>query len=455
MLRIKSVDVLHGNLLRSIVVYCIPVILIGLVQSLFNAVDLMVLGYVADTGAVASVGATTSIIHLLVNTFFGFSSGAKVVLARLIGAGEEERTQKTVSTSLILALAIGLLTAVGGFFLAGSFLRITECPAECYEGALLYMRIYLAAAPAIMIYNFGSAILTVSGDSQRPLYYMLLSGGLNLVLNFVLCFLLPQKVAAVAIATAISQLVGAVLVVIRLLKMDGICRLNPRRMRWSNSSFRKLVTNGVPIALSTALYPIANLQIQTQVNSFGPATMAGNSAMSSIETMMGTIASSPWAATATVFVGQNLGANRTDRVKRSILYPLVISASLGVLLGTLGCLFSRYLAALYVTEEAAIAAAQTRMMYTLLPLAVSGVNSVLSHVIQAFGYSTFCTVNSVVSVLLFRVFWMNLIYPLDPSFDMLCRCYLVSWLLILTVNVTFTLYLYYGKFKKGKLRRVM
>ena len=454
MIRIKNVDIVHGNLLKSIVRYCVPVILIGLVQSMFNAVDLVVLGKMADTTAVASVGATTSLIHLLVNSFFGFSSGAKVVLARLLGANEEDKVRRTVSTSMLLATLLGCLTAVAGFFLAPVFLRVTDCPAECFDGAALYMRVYLAAAPAIMLYNFGSAVLSASGDSQRPLYYMLVSGGMNVVLNFVLCWLMPQKVAAVAIATAVSQIVGALLVLMRLLRMEGACRLNLRKLRWSRFAFRKLMVNGAPLALYSARYPVANLQIQAQTNSFGAAVMAGNSAAISIEGMIGPVASSAWASTTTVFVGQNLGANKPERVKKSILYPLCISTALGLLLGVAAMLFSRPLLSLYVSEEAAILGGRIRMTYVVLPYAIACANGILSHVIQAFGYSAFCTVNSVVSVLLFRVFWMNLVYPLCPTFDTVCQCYLVSWCLILVVNVAFTLYLYKGKFKKGRLKKL-
>lgn len=455
MLRIKNVDMLHGSIFKALILYTIPVILIGLVQSLFNTVDLMVLGIMSDTESVAAVGATTSIIHLLVNSFFGFSSGAKVVLARLLGASEEERVRKTVSTAMLLSVILGILVAVGGFFFSEWFLHITDCPEECFRDALLYMRVYLAAAPAIMVYNFGSAVLTASGDSQRPLYYMLLSGGLNVVLNFVLCLIMPQKVAAVAISTAVSQLVGAVLVVVRLLKMDGVCRLDWKHLCWSHAAFGKLVLNGVPIGLNTALFPIANLQIQAQVNSFGTATIAGNSAMASIENMAGTVASSPWASAATVFVGQNLGAGQPKRVKKSIFYPLGIAATLGLVLGVLGTLCSRPLSSLYVHgDEAAIQAAQTRMMYTLLPYCVACINSVLSHVVQSFGYAVLSTTNSVVSVLLFRVFWMNVVYPLYPSYAAICQCYLLSWLLVLLVNIVCVLYLYHGKFKKGKLKKM-
>ena len=452
--RIKSVDMLHGNLLGLIIKYTIPIIFIGLIQSLFNAVDIMVLGYVADTNAVASVGATTSIVHLLVNTFFGISTGAKIVLARLLGSGEGERVKKTVSTSMLLALALGVIVAVAGYFLSPIFLTLTDCPQECFDGALIYMRLYLVASPVIMLYNFGTAILSVSGDSQRPLYYMLASGGVNVVLNFVLCFIMEEKVAAVAIATAVSQMLGALLVIIRLTRMSGLCRLDLRHLSWSNVAFRKVMSNGIPIGLSSALYPIANLQIQAAVNSFGPAVIAGNSAMSSIEGVVSNIAAAPWGATTGVFVGQNIGADNKKRVRGTIFYCLGISAALGVILGVLGTVFSHPLVSLYVSDEAAIEAAQVRMMYTLLPHAIAAINGILAQTVQAFGYSMLSTVNSIFSVLVFRAIWMQFVYPTQPTFDMLCRCYFVSWLLVLTVNIVFVLYLYNSKFKKGNIKKM-
>ena len=454
MIKIKNVDMIHGNLFRSIIVYAIPIVFIGLVQSLFNAVDMVVLRCVADTVAIASVGATTSIIHLLINAFFGISAGAKVVLARYLGSGNDDETKKTVSTSMLTAVIIGIIAGILGFFLAPFFLNITNCPTECFDGALIYMRLYFISAPIMMIYNFGSAVLSVSGDSQRPLYYMLVSGVLNVALNFVLCFVMEEKVAAVAIATAVSQLLGAILVVLRLVRMSGVCRLDVKRLCWDNKAFGKIMFNGIPIGLSSALYPIANLQIQSAVNSYGPAVMAGNSAMANIEGIVGTVSNAAWGTTAGVFVGQNLGANNRKRVKQSILICLMTATVLGLIFG-IGCtIFSRPLISLYVTDEAAIIAAQTRMMYTLLPHAIAAITGVLSNTLQAFGYSIICTGNSIVSVLLFRVFWMNVIYPIDQTFDMLCRCYIVSWLLVFTVNVVCVLYLYNFKLKRGVVKEV-
>ena len=455
MAKIRNVDMVNGNLLGAIIRFSIPVILIGLIQNLFNAVDMVVLGQMADTYAVASVGATGVILGLLVNVFFGISQGTKVVLARFLGANDEEKIKKTVSTAMITGFSLGVISAVIGTVLAEPFLVLTDCPSDCMDGALLYMRIYVASAPAIMVYNFGTSILTVSGDSQRPLYYMIAAGILNVILNFILCLILPQKVIAVAVATVASQVLGAILVLNRLSRMQGSCHFTFRQLTWSRSAFGRLMSNGLPMALNSALYPVANLQIQAATNSFGSAVIAGNAASASIETLIGTASGSPWGAAATAFVGQNLGANKKDRVKKTILYCLGIAVVIGTFLGLVGYLFSVPLSSLYVgDDQAAIAATQTRMKYVLLPYAICVIFGIVNHVIQAFGYASFTATVNIVCVLLFRVFWMAVVYPLNPTFDTLCLCYPVSWSLTLLTCGSFLLYLYFGKFKKGTLKKM-
>ena len=452
----KNVDMIHGNLIRAIIRYAIPVLFMGLIQKLFNAVDIMVLGAVADTNAVASVGATSSIVSLLIDSFFGISSGTRVVLSRLLGAGEEKKAQKTASTSILIALGLGLLTALAGFLFAPTFLSVTKCPAECYDGALTYLRIYLLAAPAVLLYNFGSAILEVSGDTKRPLIYMMIAGAMNVVLNLLLCMVLEEKVAAVAIATAVSQLTGAVLVLIRLFRMEGICRLRLRRMRWSNSSFVAIMKNGLPIALYSAMYPFANLQIQTQVNSFGPAYIAGSTATSNLDSILATVAVTPLAHAITAFMGQNMGAGKPERVKKTILFCTTVSVLMSLALGVLGStVFARPLISLFVSDEAAMAAGRERLLYVMLPYCIAAVGSCLARVIQSFGYSAYTTVNSIVTVCLFRFFWTATVYAAYPTFGVLCLCFPVSWALSALVNLPFALYLYYGRYKKGKLKRVM
>ena len=454
MARIKNVDVLHGNLFKSIISFGIPLLFVALIQSLFNAVDIMVLGQMADTHAVAAVGATTSIVHLLVTLSLGIATGAKIVLARLIGEGVKEKTEQTVFTSIMTAFLLGGITMIIGFLLAPAFLTLTQCPQDIFADAKLYMQIYFAAAPAIMLYNFGSTILQVSGDSKRPLYYMIISGLLNIILNFILCLILSQKVAAVAIATAVSQLVGAILVFRRILVMEGDCRLRLRGGKWNWLSFRKLMSNGLPIGFSSALYSLANLQIQSALNMFGPDAIAGNAATTNLEGIESSVVTTPWSSTVGVFVGQNVGADNKKRVKKSILVCTAISITLGAVCSAIIALFSKPILSLFVNSEDAIVYGQIRILYIIIPYVIACLNGILSNTIQAFGYSIFSTVNSIICVFVFRMIWMQYVYPLCPTIHVLMQCFLVSWILVVIVNLIFFFYLYYRKFKANKIKKM-
>ena len=455
MLGRKNLDIVNGDLLKTIIIYALPIMFIKLIQSLFNSVDIIVLGNVADTNAVASVGATGAIISLIVDTFFGISSGARIVLARLVGEGNAVRVKKTVSTALITATALGVFVAIIGIYFADWFLVVTKCPAECFVGAKLYVQIYVFSAPAILIYNFGTAVLNVEGDTQRPLYYMLISGVTNVVLNIILCLILPQKVTAVAVATAVSQILGAFLVMRRICTMDGLCRFRFSEICWSKTAFRKIMYNGIPIGITHAFYPFSNLQIQSQINALGPAVMAGNTAMANIEGIVSAIATMPYSTAASVFVGQTVGADKPKRVKRSILYCLGISVGIGIILSVLSIWFTRSLAGLYVAgDDVAVAAALIRRKYVLGMYFIAAYNGVIGAVLQAFGYSIFTTANTIFSVLLFRIFWLAAIYPSHTNFDCLCLCFTVSWSLTAIFNTAFFFYAYKFKYKKGKLKKM-
>ena len=459
-MKIKNVDMDSPRIFRSIIIYCLPLILINLIQTVFNSVDMIMLnGF--DPDAVASVGATTSIIQFLVNTFFGVATGVKVVLSHQMGAHEEKKEKRTVSTSVITSLILGVVIAVAGFFLSGSFLRWTSCPAETFDGANTYMKIYFLGVPGIMLYNFASAIIMTEGDTRRPLYYMVISGGLNVVLNYVLLLILPQKVMAVAIATAISQLVGALLALFRLMRIDGVCKLDLRHLKFSFSAFRKIMFNGLPIAFCNGLMPLSNLQIQTGFNELGPAVIAGNSASSSIEGLIGAVTNSTLANAVSVFVGYNLGARRPNMVKKTIVICVTLGITVTIVLSAVVLALSQPLASLYVTGDEAIRATKVRLFWLVSCYFIACLHSIFGHIIQSFGYSIISTVNSIVSVLGLRVFWMAVIYPphrnlADPigSMHWIVMCWPISWVMLLVANVGIFLYLYFGKLKKGKLKRL-
>lgn len=463
MLRTKPVDMTKGALLSSIAIYAFPIMLASLVQTLFNAADLAVLGNFSSTVSVAAVGATGPIVGLLVTSVIGLSNGTNVILSRAIGAGHTARAQRVVGSTVVLALAVGVLFGVIGIVCAPWMLTVTDCDASYMADAQLYLTLYFIGIPFIMLYNFGAAILRVSGDSQRPLVYMIACGGLNVVLNIVLCLILPQKVAAVAIATVASQLLGAVLVLWRLIRTEGVCRLDLRHLSFSFRELWQIVKVGIPSAFNTALYCISNLQIQAAINAFGPASTAGNAATAQIEGVAASFTTAIQASTL-AFLGQNLGAGNRERVRKTFLYHLILGFSGGLVLGVGLYLLGVPLLDIFVPNDAL--AAETirfglvRMQHVLAIYFIAGLNGVLVAAVQAFGYPILPMINSIVTVLLFRVVWMSWIYPVLPTGPdpvqnsvNLYACYPWSWSLSLAVNILLFTVIYL-RYRRGRLKTV-
>ena len=454
-MRIKRVDATRGSLAGLIFAYSIPLFLTTLLQQLFNAVDIAVLGNMADSTAVAAVGATGPITSLLVGIFVGFASATKIILARYIGANDEQNIKRTMDVAVILPLVIGAIMAVVGWFLSPYMLIWTGCPESCFSDAEIYLRLYVCSAPAILFYNFGSSVLTASGDTQRPLYYMMACGVLNVVLNVVLCIVLPQKVMAVAIATAASQVLGGLLVFNRWIRMDGVCRLSLSKIRWSTVGFVRVLHYGLPLMVSSMLYPISNLQIQSAINNISVSAIAGNSAASTIETLAASGINSAFATTTTAFMGQNIGAKKQDRVKKSFFYCLLFSLSITLIVSVSFYLAKDFFLSFILTNDTeAYGFAYLRMQCVLLCYVIASANGCLTHAIQAFGYPIYGTTVSIFSVFGFRVFWMQFIYPtLAPSFFHLVFCFTLSWSLLLVLNIGGFIY-FYRRYLKGNYKRI-
>lgn len=456
----KNIDFTSGNLLPSIISYSIPLVLAGLVQVLFNAADMAVLGAFdksPDSAAVGAIGATGAIISLIVNSMISLAGGTNVLLARTVGARDDERSQRIVGSSLLLATVMGFVIIGIGIISAPWFLRATNCPINSYHGALTYLYIYIAASPAILIYNFGSAIIRVSGDSRSPFIYILISGVANVILNLILCFVIENKVAAVAIATLVSNVVGATLTVIHLLRLnEGPCRVNLRKLQFSAREIRNIILIGLPNAFTNALYSISNLQIQGAINSFGSSAAAGNNASAQVEGFVSTIISAV-STTEMVAIGQNIGADHKDRVKKSILFCLILNFSVAVVLGYSVLLMGRPFLGIFVPNDSlAIEIGRVRLTCLLSIYFVMAIDNVLSSSVRTFGYTSLPMLNSVVTVILFRTVWMNFIYPNmtfigDPIKDIfnVYECYIFSWILSLLAQIAiFTVI--YRRYMKGK-----
>lgn len=432
----------EGPILWSYLIYSVPIILGSLIQTLFNMADSVVLGQMAGTNAVASVGACTATCTLVVNLFCGLSGGVNVVLARYAGMNDKTRIKDTVNTALLSSAGLGVLALAVSVPLAQWFLTVTKCPESCFADARVYLTIYLLSMPAMLIYNFGATVIRVSGDSQRPLWYLIAAGALNVVLNVLLCLILEEKVAAVAIATFATQVLGAVLVILRLSRIDDAFRLDLYHLSYHFRTFVKILRYGLPCALNGCMFSISNMQIQTAVNTFGPAAVAGLSASQSIEGFIGAFTQS-FSTACLTFLGQNLGIGSRKRVDRVISCSAVVSLTVCFLISMAVYAARRFFLGLYVPgDETAIGYGCIRMYYVVRYNVVYVATCILSAIIQAFGYPGFVFGISIGTVFLFRVFWMAAVYPRFGTFDNLMLCFLVSWVFMLLCQIVVALVLY-------------
>lgn len=454
-LYMKKVNATEGALTRLIFVYTIPLIFSTILQSLFDIADKAVLGNMAGTVAVASIAATGTVSSLVINGAVGLSTGTVIVLARFIGERNKEKVRAAIDTSLITSVVFGVVVAVAGVLLAPFFLTMTDCPAECYDGALIYMRIVIAAAPATLLYNYGAAILRTLGDTQRPLIYIAVSGAVNVVLNVILCLIFPQKVVAVAVATVVSNCISAALVFLRLCRMEEETRVVPAKMRFDRTAFLKVLRFGIPASISALVLPLGNLQITAAINSFGPDAIAGHAAACSVETIVFAFSTGFGSATMT-FMGQNIGASNVERVRQSfwrcLVYTFFITGTLGYLMYLSGEMWVGIIVG--SDSAAAIEYGMLRMFHVIQFACINAVSNVLISALKAFGYPILTSITNIAFNLGFRVLWMQFIYPLNPQYRMIMLCYTVAWTLNLIFYIIFLFGIYRRYVKTGVCRKI-
>lgn len=451
----KKVDATKGNLVKLILIYTLPLIFSTILQHTFNIADKAVLGNLAGSTAVASIGATTVISGLIIDGAVGLSTGTSIILARFVGQKDTKKIKQTVDTSLITAALVGLFLAIVGILFSPIILTATGCPTECYDGAVLYMRIILAGTPATLLYSYGSSILRTLGDTQKPLLYITVAGIVNVGLNVILCLILPQKVMAVAIATVASKIISVILVLKRISGFDKNFSFHLLRIRPHLPTFIQIIRFGVPTMLSNLMIPLSNLQITPAINSFGVAAVAGNSAAASIQGIASTF-SSGFSIATTTFLGQNIGAKQPERVKQSFWlllgFNFLITGTLGVLFYVSGRFWLGVI--LGSAEASAIEYGMIRLFYVCLFIFVLAINNILSHALQAFGYPLFTSITRVSFTLGFRVLWMLLVYPKFPTINTIMLCYLVSWILNMILYATFFTVVYRRYTKKGICKKI-
>lgn len=421
-----EIDMCNGPLLGKILVFAIPLMLSGILQLLFNAADIVVVGRFAGNESLAAVGSTSSLINLLVNVFMGLSVGANVLVARFYGAGQKRELREMVHTAIMTALVSGLLLIVLGCTLAGPALRLMGTPDNVIDKSILYMRIYFVGMPVMMAYNFGSAVLRAVGDTKRPLYYLLIAGVVNVILNLIFVISFHLGVAGVALATVISQAISAVLVLRCLMVTDAAYQLNLRELKIYPDKLMKMIQIGIPAGLQGALFSISNVLIQSSVNSFGSIAMAGNTAASNIEGFVYTSMNS-FHQTAISFTGQNYGAMKYKRIGRILLICQLLVIGVGLVMGNAAYLFSDRLLLLYSADTEVIGYGILRMGIICTTYCLCGMMDVMVGSLRGMGYSVMPMLVSLTGACGLRILWIATIFRKIHSLECLYWSYPVSW----------------------------
>ncbi len=436
-----EIDMCSGSILPKLLQFTLPLMFSSILQLLFNAADIIVVGRFAGDNALAAVGSNTSIINLLCNLFIGLSVGANILAARQYGANDREGLRQTVHTAVLLSLLSGALLAVVGVCGAGTILRVMQSPPGVWNLAALYLRIYFAGMPATMLYNFGAALLRAVGDTRRPLYYLMLAGVVNVALNLFFVIVWSMGVAGVGLATVISQCISALLVLRCLIREKGAVHLELRQLRIFPVRLRQIMQTGLPAGMQGILFALANVVIQSTVNSFGETVVAGNAAASNIETFIYTSMNAFYQANLS-FTSQNLGAGQYRRIWPILLRAEGCVIAVGAVMGNLTVLFGRQLLSIYTDSPAVMDAGMNRITIICATYALCGMMDVIVGSIRGIGYSVTpmlvslvgaCGVRLLVVATVFRlpayhnirtVYWA---YPLSWSLTFLAHFVCFLW----------------------------
>lgn len=424
----RDMDMTNGNLFKKIIIFALPLMLSGILQLLYNASDLIIVGNFSDeTNAIGAIGSTGSLINMIVNVFMGFSVGANVMLARAIGAKDKKKAHNTVHSSIVLGIIGGIILGFIGYFCSRTFLNWMDTPSDVIDLATVYMQIFFLGMPGNLLYNFGASLLRAKGDTARPLVILFISGLINVILNLFFILVFDMDVDGVAIATIISQYISAILVIICLTKEKEYAKLELSKLRLHTSETLQIIRIGFPAGLQGSIFSVSNVLIQSSVNSFGSVVMNGNSAAANIEGFTYTSMNSIYHA-ALSFTGQNYGAKKPQNVFKIYIYSLMIVSAIGLLMGGGSYLLGRQLLDLYIDGEA-INYGLLRMKYILILYAFCGIMDVTCGMLRGSGYALVPMIISLLGACAFRVFWIYTVFKADPRLEIIYISYPISWIL--------------------------
>ena len=431
--RSYEINMTEGPLFGKIVKFSIPLALTGVLQLFYNAADMIVVGKFGSETALAAVGSTNALINLIVNVFMGLSVGASVVVAKAIGAGDPEKASRAAHTAIAVSIIAGIGVGIFGFCTSRTILEWMKSPENVIDLSALYVKIYFVGLPATMLYNFGASILRALGDTRRPLYFLILSGIINIALNLLLVIVFGLDVAGVAIATVASTTVSATLVTLCLAKTEGCCKLSLKKLKISLKELGEITKIGLPAGIQGSIFSISNVILQSSVNSFGDIVMAGNSAATSLEGFIFTTMNAVYQA-ALSFTGQNYGAKKFKRINRICADCLIIVAIIGAFSTVLFHFCGEFLVSLYDSDPEVIAAGMKRNAVVVAPYFIDGAMNVMVGMIRGSGKSVTPMIITVGGICGVRIIWIYTVFAHFNTLFWLYFSYPVSWLVTLGMN---------------------
>lgn len=427
-------DMCSGPLLKKILIFTIPVMASGILQLLFNATDIIVVGRYAGKESLAAVGSTTALINLIINLFVGLSVGANVITAKYYGAGKEKDVSETVHTAILTAVISGIILVIIGIILATPLLRLMDSPEDVLGKSALYLKIYFLGMPAMMLYNFGSAVLRAVGDTKRPLYYLILSGSVNVCLNLISVICFGMGVAGVGIATVVAQYISAAMVVRCLIKEDGSYGINLSELRITGSKLKEIMFVGIPAGMQGVVFALSNVLIQSSINSFGSIAMAGNTAASNIEGFI-YISMNSYNQTAISFTSQNIGGKKIERVGKILLICIGLVSMFGIILGFGAYFAGNTLLHIYSSDMEVIHYGLMRMRVICLTYFTCGIMDVFAGSVRGMGYSVMPMIISLIGACGLRIVWIYTIFKAHHTLTTLYISYPVTWVITICAYI--------------------
>lgn len=418
----------NGPILGKILVFSIPLMLSGILQLLFNAADVIVVGRYAGSQSLAAVGSTTSLINLLVNVFIGLSIGVNVLVAQYYGAKKEQDANDTVHTAVSLSLVSGFILIFLGVLAAKPLLELMGTPEDVIDKSVIYMRIFFAGMPATMLYNFGSAILRAVGDTKRPLYFLTIAGVINVLLNLFFVIVLNMDVAGVALATVLSQCVSAGMILVCLIQSDGCLKLKLKKLKIHKSKFKKILKIGLPAGMQGAVFSISNVLIQSSVNSFGSVAMAGNTASANIEGFIYNAMNAVY-QTNLSFTSQNYGGRKYARINKILFTCIAVVSGVGLVLGLVAFAAGRTLLGVYSSDPEVLRFGMMRLAIFGTTYFLCGIMDTMVGSLRGIGASVLPMIVSLTGACAFRVLWIFTIFQWNRTLTTLYLSYPVSWVI--------------------------